>query len=186
MPIAGKNSPKQANFSCRKGGNQAYQASDPPEIVHSEQIASLDPLSGTATQRLPLIKAVPFGSQSVSSLSKAYSLQGPLRVLHLGWPGQLKGASYALDTIDILGPRVTIALIAKRPVLDCIPSNLALRKHQWIESLPHEKILDQMACHDEPLLPSLLEGYALVISEALKRGLPVITAPISGAIGAVN
>lgn len=133
-----------------------------------------------------MIKAVPFGSPSVSSLSKAYSLQGPLRVLHLGWPGQRKGLSYAVDTIYILGSQATLVLIAKRSVLACIPSNLALRKHQWIESLPHEKILDQMACHDEPLLPSLFEGYALVISETFKRGLPVITAPISGAIGAVN
>jgi alpha-maltose-1-phosphate synthase len=133
-----------------------------------------------------LIKVVPFGSPSVSSLSKNYSVEGPLRVLYVGSLGQRKGLSYALDAIDLLGSQVTLTLIGKRPVHDCIPLNLALGRHHWIETLPHDQILDQMACHDVLLLPSLFEGYALVISEALSRGLPVITTPNSGAIETVR
>ena len=129
-----------------------------------------------------LIKVVPFGSPSVSSLSKKYSNDGPLRVLYVGSLGQRKGLSYALDAIDLLGSQVTFTLIGKRPVNDCIPLNMALEKHLWIETLPHYQILEQMHRHDVLLLPSLFEGYALVISEALSRGLPVITTPNSGAI----
>lgn len=133
-----------------------------------------------------LIKVIPFGSPFVPNLSKTFSQDGPLRVLYVGSLGQRKGLSYALDAIDILGSQVKFTLIGKRPVLDCIPLNLALQKHHWIESLPHDQILEQMACHDILLLPSLFEGYALVISEALSRGLPVITTPNSGATETVR
>ena len=57
----------------------------------------------------------------------------------------------------------------------------ALECHRWIETLPHDQILEQMRQHDVLLLPSLFEGYALVISEALSQGLPVITTKNSGA-----
>jgi len=56
----------------------------------------------------------------------------------------------------------------------------AVEHHRWIESLPHPQILEQMRQHDVLLLPSLFEGYALVISEALSQGLPVITTLHSG------
>ena len=133
-----------------------------------------------------LIKVVPFGSPVVSTPPKKYSAEGPLRVLYVGSLGQRKGLSYALDAIDLLGSQVTLTLIGKRSVLDCIPLNLALEKHNWIETLPHYQILEQMARHDVLLLPSLFEGYALVISESLSRGLPVITTPNSGAIEVVR
>jgi glycosyltransferase involved in cell wall biosynthesis len=56
----------------------------------------------------------------------------------------------------------------------------AIDRHRWIETLPHHLILEQMREHDVLLLPSLFEGYALVISEALSQGLPVITTSNSG------
>jgi glycosyltransferase involved in cell wall biosynthesis len=56
----------------------------------------------------------------------------------------------------------------------------ALQRHRWMQSLPHSQILEQMRQHDVLLLPSLFEGYALVISEALSQGLPVITTANSG------
>ena len=43
-----------------------------------------------------------------------------------------------------------------------------------------------MRNHDVLLLPSLFEGYALVISEALSQGLPVIATPNSGATESVR
>ena len=64
---------------------------------------------------------------------------------------------------------------------NCRPLMSALECHRWIETLPHDQILEQMRQHDVLLLPSLFEGYALVISEALSQGLPVITTKNSGA-----
>lgn len=133
-----------------------------------------------------LIKVVPFGSPSVPFTTKKISVDGPIRVLYVGSLGQRKGLSYALEAIDLLGSQVALTLIGKRSVLDCIPLNLALEKHKWIETLPHFQILEQMTRHDILLLPSLFEGYALVISEALSRGLPVITTLNSGAVGIVR
>ena len=59
--------------------------------------------------------------------------------------------------------------------------NSAISNHNWIETLPHYQILEQMRKHDILLLPSLFEGYALVLSEALSQGLPVIATTNSGA-----
>ncbi len=132
------------------------------------------------------IKVIPFGSPSIIRLPEPPTYLRPLKVLYVGSLGQRKGLSYALDAINSLGNQVTFTLIGKRSVLDCKPLNTALERFRWIESLPHNQVLDQMSCHDVLLLPSLFEGYALVISEALSRGLPVITTPNSGAIDIVR
>jgi len=63
---------------------------------------------------------------------------------------------------------------------------VALERHHWIASLPHPLILEQMRQHDVLVLPSLFEGYALVINEALSQGLPVIATANSGATEAVR
>lgn len=133
-----------------------------------------------------VVEVVPFGSPPPIYSQKLCSTKGPLRILYVGSLGQRKGLSYALSAVDSLGSQVTLTLIGKRSVHDCKPLNAALEKHTWIETLPHSQILDHMAHHDVLLLPSLFEGYALVISEALSRGLPVITTPNSGALDIVR
>jgi glycosyltransferase involved in cell wall biosynthesis len=62
----------------------------------------------------------------------------------------------------------------------------ALASHNWIASLPHDAVLDQMRQHDVLVLPSLFEGYALVINESLAQGLPVIATVNSGATESVR
>jgi len=137
--------------------------------------------------RAPVV-VVPFGSPPpLPSSSLAQPLySGPLRVLYVGSLGQRKGLSYALDAIDSLGPLVSLTLIGKPTSKECIPLMKALNQHRWIESLPHKQILEQMRQHDVLLLPSLFEGYALVINEALSQGLPVITTENSGGTTAVR
>jgi glycosyltransferase involved in cell wall biosynthesis len=126
------------------------------------------------------IALVPFGSpQPLAVLPKTHSI-GPLRVLFVGSLGQRKGLSYALAAVDSLGSQVSLTLVGKVTASRCLPLIAALDRHQWIETLPHPQILEQMRQHDVLLLPSLFEGYALVISEALSQGLPVITTANSG------
>ncbi|MCP9910689.1 glycosyltransferase, partial [Cyanobium sp. BA20m-p-22] len=95
--------------------------------------------------------------------------------------GQRKGLSYALDAVASMGSQVSLTLIGRVSPPECRPLVAALRRHRWIETLPHQQVLEQMRQHDVLVLPSLFEGYALVISEALSQGLPVITTPNSGA-----
>jgi alpha-maltose-1-phosphate synthase len=102
-------------------------------------------------------------------------------VLYVGSLGQRKGLSYALDAVDSLGSQVSLTLIGKVTAPQCRPLMAALRRHHWIETLPHPQILEQMRQHDVLLFPTLFDGFGLVITEALSQGLPVITTINSGA-----
>jgi glycosyltransferase involved in cell wall biosynthesis len=132
------------------------------------------------------IAVVPFGSPPPLTAPPAARPSGPLRVLYVGSLGQRKGLSYALDAIALLGTQVSLTLIGRPTSKDCAPLMAALQRHPWIETLPHPQILEQMRQHDVLLLPSLFEGYALVISEALSQGLPVITTAHSGGTTSVR
>ena len=127
------------------------------------------------------IAVVPFGSPPALAALSQTPTSGPLRVLYVGSLGQRKGLSYALDAVQALGAQVSLTLIGRVTAAKCLPLQAALGRHRWIETLPHDQILEQMRQHDVLLLPSLFEGYALVISEALSQGLPVLTTPNSGA-----
>lgn len=133
------------------------------------------------------IHVVPFGSPPpISVIPPARAAQAPLRVLYVGSLGQRKGLSYTLEAIQSLGNSVRLTLIGKLTASHCAPLNVALEQHRWIPSLPQAQILEQMRQHDVLLLPSLFEGFALVISEALSQGLPVIATANSGATEAVR
>ncbi|MBV2350345.1 glycosyltransferase family 4 protein [Synechococcus sp. HK05] len=132
------------------------------------------------------IAVVPFGSPQPLAEPPPPLSAGPLRVLYVGSLGQRKGLSYALDAVNSLGSQVSLTLVGKVTASHCRPLVVALEHHHWIETLPHSQILEQMRQHDVLLLPSLFEGYALVITEALSQGLPVITTPNSGGMSSVR
>jgi starch synthase len=127
------------------------------------------------------IHVVPFGSPAALGEAPSTPASGPLRVLYVGSLGQRKGLSYLLDAIQALGDQVSLTLIGRPTSADCAPLNGALERHRWIPTLPNAEILAQMRRHDVLVLPSLFEGFALVISEALSQGLPVIATPNTGA-----
>lgn len=127
------------------------------------------------------IHVVPFGSPPALPTVPSNPTSGPLRVLYVGSLGQRKGLAYLLEAIDALGPKVCLTLIGRPTSPDCEPLNAALERHPWIPTLPNTQILEQMRRHDVLVLPSLFEGFALVISEALSQGLPVIATPNTGA-----
>jgi glycosyltransferase involved in cell wall biosynthesis len=132
------------------------------------------------------IHLVPYGSPPPTQMRSPKRAQGPLRVLFVGGLGQRKGLSYLLEAVQMLGSAVQLTLIGSRLDTTCEPLNRALAIHTWHPSLPHSAILEQMRRHDVLVLPSLFEGYALVITEALSQGLPVIATANSGATESVR
>ncbi len=120
------------------------------------------------------VTVIPYGAPAVAD--RAISPHsGNLRVLYVGSLGQRKGLSYLLRAIDLLGRRAELTLVGKKVAEGCRPLEEALRRHHWIPTLPHGEILAQMQRNDVLVLPSLFEGFGLVILEAMAEGLPVIT-----------
>jgi starch synthase len=120
------------------------------------------------------VRVIPYGAPpSISSNGEAPS--GPLRILFVGSLGQRKGLSYLLRAVELIGSKVTLTLLGRKAAEGCGPLEKAVRKHRWIPSLPHPELLRVMQQHDVLVLPSLFEGFGLVILEAMAQRLPVIT-----------
>jgi glycosyltransferase involved in cell wall biosynthesis len=105
----------------------------------------------------------------------------PLRVLYVGALIQRKGIGYLLDAVDQLGSQVELTLVGGRFHANSRVDE-ACSRWRWFESLPHSRVLDQMQEADVLVLPSLSEGCALVVLEALACGLPVIVTPNTGSL----
>ena len=132
------------------------------------------------------IAIIPFGSPPISTVPQVALVNTPLRLLFVGRLGQRKGLSYVLEAVRLLGKQVTLTLIGRPTSLQCKPLIKALNQHRYIESLPHSVLLEEMGKHDVLVFPTLFEGYALVINEALSQGLPVITTTNSGGSEAIR
>ena len=88
--------------------------------------------------------------------------------------GQRKGISYLLEAVKSCGREVELTLIGRKTTEDCFPLNHATEKYRWLPSLPHHEILKEMSRHHVLVLPSLFEGFGLVILEAMAQGAVVI------------
>lgn len=136
-----------------------------------------------ARESLPPLKAVvhviPYGAPEVNESQSSRRPNDKLRVLFVGALTQAKGLSYLLDAVARMQPHVDLTLIGQR-VSESVPAQDILARHRWIPSLPHADLLAEMAAHDVLVLPSLHEGFGLVILEAMAQGTPVITTPHTG------
>jgi len=120
------------------------------------------------------IEIVPYGGPAPVS-DEIIESSGRLKVLFAGSLGQRKGLSYLLKAIEILQGKVELTLLGRKPVSGCAPLESAVRKHRWLPSMSHDAVLREMRSHDVLVLPSLFEGFGLVILEAMAQGTPVIT-----------
>jgi glycosyltransferase involved in cell wall biosynthesis len=125
------------------------------------------------------VQVVPYGAPSVSHAS-GESRSGKLAVLFVGALSQAKGLKYLLEAAAKLERQIDLTLIGKR-VSPLIPTPAVLDKHRWIPSLAYDDLLREMARHDVLVLPSLHEGFGLVIGEAMAQGLVVIATPHTAA-----
>ena len=100
---------------------------------------------------------------------------GILKVLFAGSLGQRKGLSYLLEAVTLLKDSVKLTLLGRKAANDCSPLEVATRKHRWIPTVNHAGVLREMHEHDLLVLPSLFEGFGLVVLEAMAQGTPVVT-----------
>ena len=98
-----------------------------------------------------------------------------LKLLFVGGLSQRKGIANIFEAVDYLKDQVELTIVGNKLVENCVPLNEGLKKHTWIPSLEHDKILELMRTQDIFVFPSLFEGFGLVITEAMSQGTPVIT-----------
>jgi starch synthase len=120
------------------------------------------------------IDIVPYGAPAPISDDIARP-SNRLKVLFAGSLGQRKGLSYLLAAIEKLNGAPELTLLGRKAATGCAPLEAAVRKHRWIPTLTHAAVLREMQAHDVLVLPSLFEGFGLVILEAMAQGTPVIT-----------
>jgi alpha-maltose-1-phosphate synthase len=122
------------------------------------------------------IRIVPYGTSPGAANPRCRPAGGKLRVLFVGALSQAKGLGYLFEAVARFGPEIEFTLIGRR-ISQTIPTPAVLDEYRWIPSLPHDGLLREMAQHDVLVLPSLHEGFGLVMTEAMGLGLVVITTP---------
>ncbi len=131
---------------------------------------------------------VPYGidltiSNTKSSRPRQRYANSPLQVLFVGSLGLRKGIHYLIEAMRQLErASIQCRIIGKwsadiEPLLSNKPSNV-----EFCGSVPRSEIFSEYHKADVFCLPSLCEGSATVIYEALASGLPIITTPNSGSI----
>jgi glycosyltransferase involved in cell wall biosynthesis len=126
------------------------------------------------------IDVIPYGAPQPRERRAVPQPRGKLRVLYAGNLTQQKGISYLFAAMRQVAAAASLTLIGGRSGSPCAALDAALRSHDWQGSLPHERALELMAQHDLLILPSIAEGFGLVILEAMASGLPVIATPNTG------
>lgn len=105
---------------------------------------------------------------------------GKLRVLFAGSMGQRKGLGDLFHAMAMLD-REDVELVVMGSLLE----PLAFYRGQFADftyehGRPHSDVLDLMRSCDVFCLPSIVEGRALVMQEAMSQGLPLIITPNTG------
>lgn len=126
------------------------------------------------------VRVIPYGADESDGPRRPLGHSGrKLRVLFVGGLTQRKGIGYLIDAVRMMGSALEFTIVGTK-IGHCEPIEAATRSYRWISGAPHREILAEMARHDVLALPSLSDGFGLVIPEALSRGLPVVTTINSG------
>ncbi|MCX7396138.1 MAG: glycosyltransferase family 4 protein [Planctomycetales bacterium] len=100
---------------------------------------------------------------------------GPLKVLFVGGIGQRKGIKYLLEAVQQLNSaHVELSLLGPAPA-DARPLEAYSKWYRYLGRTDQAGVVRKMQQADVLVLPSVFEGFGLVIIEAMATGLPVIT-----------
>ena len=114
----------------------------------------------------------------------------PLTIISTGAPSLRKGAPYLLEAYEIILRRHrTARLLLTGPPhasLDFVMSRFRHLPIEWGPSLPHVQLAERLRGADIFVLPSLEDGFARTVTEAMACGLPVILTPNTGAADLVQ
>ena len=99
---------------------------------------------------------------------------GALKVLFVGGIGQRKGIKYLLEAVKQLNsPGIQLSLLGPPPA-DERPLKAYSNWYTYLGRTDQAGVVREMQKADVLVLPSVFEGFGLVIVEAMATGLPVI------------
>lgn len=126
--------------------------------------------------KLSRVHVIPYGFPAINSKAYHYNTGSKkMKLLFVGGLSQRKGLSYLFKAVEGLEAYIELTVVGRLPKITCELLNRELRKHTYINSIPHEEVLELMRQHDVLVFPSLFEGFGQVITEAMAQGTPVIT-----------
>lgn len=120
------------------------------------------------------IQLLPLGADVNQFHFLRRTVDGPFRILFVGGVGQRKGIKYLLRAYDQMrGPGVELTVAGPLPA-DMRPLAPYQRRVRLTGRLDQSEIVREMHQAHVLVLPSVFEGFGLVIVEAMATGMPVI------------
>ncbi len=141
----------------------------------------LDSIPTWAKSKIQIMS--PFGSPKQTLPDTVTGVQPQrerLRVLFVGSMGQRKGLGDLFEAIRKLNRLDVELVVLGTPILSMDFYRHQLDNFTFEKSRPHHEVLELMRSCDVFCLPSIAEGRALVMQEAMSQGLPIIITPNTG------
>ncbi len=124
---------------------------------------------------------VPYGIDPQFPPQEIIRIGGPLRVLTVGQVGLRKGSPYVAEAARLLGTSATFRMAGPSSLSERVMAQLS--KHVELRGIvPRAEMAEEYDWADVFLLPSICEGSATAIYEALAAGLPVICTENAGSV----
>lgn len=148
------------------------------EPRHADYCVVASAFSQTSLERVGIdrakIKMLPLGVDVQDFEFKPRTTEGPFRILFVGGIGQRKGIKYLLEAFKrIQKPGIELVLAGPMGLSEKPLANYR-GLYQYVGRLNQNAVVAEMhKCH-VLVLPSVFEGFGLVIPEAMASGMPVI------------
>ena len=126
------------------------------------------------------VHVTPYGCPQPTGAEPAQRAKdAPLELLFAGHLAQRKGIADLIAALDLLAIDWRLTLAGPKPATapPALAHFISDERVTWLGTVPHATLLDHMAQAQVFVFPSIVEGFGMVITEALSAGLPVITTP---------
>ena len=123
----------------------------------------------------------PFGSPTAEPVDFEHSIQNrTFKLLFVGSMGQRKGLADLFEAMKLLKKMPLSLSILGQPSMPMKFYRKQFSEFEYFPPCSNQKVREIMKMHDALVLPSIVEGRALVQHEALSCGLPIIVTPNAG------